>query len=236
MDIKKLKEILKKSFGKEKDTRLHAIVMLCIYFIFMLVLVLMIRIGNNDSANKNNDNKDLNIIENEPVKNEINYTYSYIINFDNNKETYLGKKIDNKEIFTYINNETTLDYAIIGDNYLIKENDKYHITDKLNTYFRYCDMEKIINMINNYHGISENNYIKYEVNNLDISNTFNDTMTGYCGAGTNLLLIEYENDTIKKVTFDLSNYISCITGTTHTLNLSMEFISVGTTENFNIEM
>ena len=73
MDIKKLKEVLKKSFGKEKDTRLHAIVMLCIYFIFMLVLVLMIRIGNNDSENKEKDNKDLNIIENEPVKNEINY-------------------------------------------------------------------------------------------------------------------------------------------------------------------
>lgn len=246
MDTKKLKEILKKSFGKEKDTRLHAIVMLCIYAIFMAVLVIVIRVGGSNTNLENNDNTSTDTNINNEIKEEldqnseensdINYTYSYLIEYDGIKENYIGSRINNKQKFTYMKDNNTFEYAIIGNNYLILKDGIYHITDKLDSYFKYCDAEKILEIVDTYHNEGSEEENKYNVNTMDIASKFNDSLTNYCGANTNLISLKIENDNLKEVNMNLDNYISCIEGNNHSLNIKMEFASIGTTEDFEIKM
>ena len=72
MKSDEVKEILKKCFGKEKDTRYHAIAMLSIYAFIFMILIIFIRVGGSTSNNDldDTDSEDNNEID-EYVKAEI---------------------------------------------------------------------------------------------------------------------------------------------------------------------
>ena len=232
------KKIFKMCFGKDKNPQLHAIAMLTLYLVFFLIVILVVRGMGNDIDNTNNrSNNNINIDKpsNEDVNNEINYTYSYTIDYDTNTAVYLGKRIDDKQKFTVINNGNSTNYAIINGNYLIFEDGIYKITDSLDDYFKYCDVEKILKIVVNEISDESGNSKSYSVDNVKISKFFNDKISGNNNGFNNITIIR-ENNTIKEIDMNLSNYISEVQGKTHSLVIKMNFADVGKTEDFEIKV
>ena len=248
MEKSKWKELLKKSFGKNKNDKYHAIAMLIIYGIFSLILVLLIRIGNSNNQNtpnittsptpsstsniKNNDNEENNHAINSE---DINYSYSYTITYNGITEVYLGKKIDTKEKFTLIKNGITTDYAILNDNYLILENGVYHITNAPNNVFKYCDISTILAVVDNEIPTVNNNVTKYQVTNKSLSINYKDKLLND-NELKNSINITMVDNILKSVDVDLSNYISSIEEKNSTLTIHMEFVDIGTTQDFDIKI
>lgn len=246
-------EILKKCFGKEKDDRYHAIAMLAIYGFFILILVVLIRVGgNNNSTNLNENNNasttpsvvpsqtpstDTNIedADQSDIINDINYSYSYTITYNGVSEVYLGKKIDEKEKFTLVKDGMTTEYAILNDNYLILENGVYHITENPSKFFKYCDMEKILSLVENEIPTENSGIIKYTISNQSLASSFKDTISIDNNQNNSIQLHVVEN-TLKSVDLDFSNYFSSIIGESVTLTIHMEFVDIGTTEDFEIKI
>ena len=246
MKNKAFSEILKKCFGKEKDERYHAIAMLAIYAIFILIVVLMIRLSGatgssqekkptptptptvtpapTDNPTTEEDQKT------DIVGNDVNYSYSYRITINGETEVYLGKKIDDKEKFTLIKNGVTTDYAILNDNYLKLENGIYNITQKPSEYFKYCDVEKILNLIENEQ--SDTNYL---ISNTKLSSVFNDKLKVDNNQNNEIKLTITDN-VLKSIDFNLNNYITSVTSEAKTLTIHMEFADIGTTEDFEIKV
>ena len=246
MKKKEFSEILKKCFGKEKDERYHAMAMLAIYGIFIIIIVLMIRLGGGTSSSLENnptptptptvtpsptDKPTIEKDEQEDIiGNDINYSYSYRITINGETEVYLGKKIDDKEKFTLIKNGITTDYAILNDNYLKLENGIYHITENPSKYFKYCDVEKILNLIEN-----DSTDVNHLISNTKLSSTFNDKLK-VDNNQNNEIKLTITNNTLKSIDFNLNNYITSITNEEMTLNIHMEFADIGTTEDFEIKV
>lgn len=244
------KEILKKCFGKEKNDRYHAVAMLIIYGIFMLILIIMIRIGGNTNQELNNNPQpssptvtqtpNNNTVENpsndtSSITESINYSYSYTVSYNGNSEVFLGKKINNKEKFTHIKDGITNSYAILDDNYLILENDIYHITNNPNTFFKYCDISEILSLVDDEIPTENNGVIKYQVPNNKLAISFKDKLAINNELNNSIILTTIDHQ-LKTADLDLTNYISSVTGTTNTLTIHMEFVDVGSTEDFNIQI
>lgn len=243
------KEIWKKCFGKEKDDRYHAIAMLAIYGVFLLIIILMVRLGgstiNNENSNStptpsptpttkpSEDNEDE--IDNIIDENDINYSYSYTITYNGVSEVYLGKKIDDKEKFTLVKDGITTDYAILSDNYLILENEIYHLTESPSRFFKYCDIEKILLLVENEISTTNENSVKYNLSNTSLAFSYKDTIT-INNEKTNLATLTIINDVLKSVDLDFSNYITAIDGKESVLTIHMEFVDIGTTEDFEIKV
>ena len=256
MKNKDFNEILKKCFGKEKDEKYHAVAMLIIYSIFLLIVVLMIRLGGSNVDNEVNDNtnQNNNIINSNPSPqpstepkedeeevdsnisgSDINYSYSYTITYNGENEVYLGKKLDDKEKFTLIKNGITKDYAILSDNYLILENNIYQITENPSNFFKYCDVEKLLVLTENEISTQNENIIKYNITNKILANSYKDDIT-VDNEQTNLITFNILNNSLKSVDLDFSNYISAVEGSQSTLTIHMEFVDIGTTEDFEIKV
>ena len=247
----KFNDFFKNAFGKDRDEQAHARAMLLIYGVFMLIVVLFIRLSpapkNVDSNNENNQVVDDNNITTTPtptaslnpeptptantekkkIEYEINYAYSYTINHDGNTEVYIGKRLDDKQKFSYIKDGKTTEYAIMDDNYLIKENGVYHIIDKLGNYFKYCDVEKILKLVEKKKPVSENKFI---VTNLELKEAFG--VVGVSNSLENTIQFEIVDGNIKSIELDLSNFIVGVDN----FNIKMEFADVGNVEDFEIKM
>lgn len=241
-----VKELLKKCFGKQKNDRYHAIAMLIIYFIFISIVVSVIRISDTtlDYKNSNeNDEYEVPIIDNNiGIENEgnnkkyqNNYSYSYNILYNGVSEVYLGKKNNDKEKFTLVKDGINTNYAILNDNFLVMENNIYHIAEKPSHLFKYCDVEKLLMVVENEISMESNNIIKYNVSNKKISMFYKDNIIEDNNLDNTIQLTK-ENDIVKIVDIDFSNYISSINNETSTLNIHMEFVDIGTTEDFEIKV
>lgn len=248
MNKKEFGELLKKCFGKGKDDRYHAIAMLIIYGVFILIVIAVVRLGgNNASLNTNKEIKNTPSPTVTPeakkettsdptdISSDVNYSYSYTITFDGNTEVYLGKKIDDKEKFTLIKNGESKEYAILDGNYLKLEDGKYHITDKLDNYFKYCDITKTLTLIQNSIPTESSDSVIYSVTNYDISKQFGGNILE-TDSKTNKVEITSNNGVLKSIDLDYSNYISTLLNSSHTLKIKMELANIGTTDNFDIKL
>lgn len=248
MKQKEWKEILKKCFGKEKDDRYHAIAMLAIYGVFILILVIFIRVGGsstnqttikepNQTSSPSTNSPTTNPIPENPTTNpsinDINYSYSYTITYNGVSEVYLGKKIDEKEKFTLIRNGITTNYAILNDNYLILEDGVYHITENPSKFFKYCDIEKILNLVENEIPTQNEERIKYTVSNQSLSSIYRDVLSLDNGQ-SNMIQLSLSDNILKGLDLDFSNYFTSIEGIAVSFLIHMEFADIGTTEDFEI--
>lgn len=250
MKNKEWKEILKKCFGKEKDDKYHAIAMLAIYGVFILILVIFIRVGGSSTnqtiiKEQNPTSPPITTTPTPkptteaPITNpsihDINYSYSYTITYNGISEVYLGKKIDEKEKFTLIRNGVTTDYAILNDNYLILENGTYHITENPSKFFKYCDIEKILNLVEDEISTERDGGILYSISNKRLSSTYRDNLL-LDNEENNIIQLFLTDNILKKVDIDFSNYFASMEGTTVSFLIHMEFADIGTTEDFEIIM
>lgn len=219
-------------------------------------MVIVIRIGNTNNPNTSETNPKPTDNSVEEVKNEkqdetnntntvpekkekvnINsdsYTYSYTINYDSQIETYLGKRWNNKEKFSYIKKDTTLEYAILDEKFLIYEDNKYHLTDQLENNYKYCDIDEILDIVSEMEPVEVNTFI-YDISNKKLSDTFDDTLANDNNLKNRVELVMEDHNT-RSVRMDLSNYISSVLNEKHSLIINMEFADIGTTEDFEIKM
>lgn len=253
-----LKDLLKKCFGKDKDDKYHAAGMLIIYGIFIAILVIFIRTSpsntNNEvkkenSNNNANSNSQIKLDENgksssgsndndkkttTAEKFDVNYSYIFTINTNGVKEIFTGKKLDEKEIFTYINSKGSIDYAKLSDNYLLKENGEYHIVDMPSVSLMYTDMDKISSLSENGQLIRNDNIYTFTVKTNDVVKSFNpDSKILVSDELTDTIIITTENEMIKTINMSLNNYYSVLYGS-GTLDVKVELNNIGTTENFDV--
>ncbi len=250
-ELKKIIDFFKdKKDNDDKDNRKHSIIMLAIYSIFLIVVVITVRTGSDSSVKTKeiDDSKTSNIkeedksldesnINNKNLRKEsdVNYSYMYTVTIDGEVENYIGKKCDDKEKFSYIKGDNSFEYAIKDDNYFILEGDIYHITDKLDSYFKYCDIEKILSIVEEIEPVIEDDKLIFNVENSKLSYVFGDVISDQT-SGLNNIAIKISNDTIIGADLNLSSYISSIIGGSHTLIIKMEYANVGKVEDFSIKL
>lgn len=246
------KELLKKCFGKEKDERYHAIAMLILYGLFFLVIIIMIRVSPTTTKENNPSSSPSPTITNDPTSGitnkdtttedqnlsnetfEINYSYIFTVENNGTKEIFTGKKLDDKEIFTYITSSGSTDYARLSNNYLIKENGEYHLVDSPSQNLKYTDMDTIISLTEKGTLTRNENIYQYSIPTSEVLSMYDSNQI----ADANIydtITITLENNTIKTIDINFSNYASIINGNVATnLTVKMEFNQVGTTENFDV--
>lgn len=249
MKKEELIKIFKKCFGKEKDDKYHAIAMLAIYGIFILIIIVGIKIGGNatqnivanpsttpsPTPNTNKTESPIDTTTESPSINDINYSYSYTVTYNGISDVYLGKKVDEKEKFTLISNGTTKNYAILNDNYLVLENGTYHLTENPSKFLKYCDIEKILNLVETEAKVEKENTILYTISNKDLSFTYKDKLL-LDNEKDNTVKFSLSNNVLKRVDLDLSNYLTSIENKELSLTVTMEFADIGTTADFEIKI
>lgn len=237
MNKSEFQELLQKCFGKKKDARYHAVSMLIIYGIFIFIIILAVRIGGSSHIQENvnpssSPMPEINSNSSVP-QTEMNYTYSYIITYHGNNEIYLGKKIGEKQKFTLITDHSTVDYAALGDHYFILENDTYHTAESPSKFLKYCDREKIELLVANEIPTENNNTISYSVSNQVIATFFHEVLEQNQDA-INLIQLHTVNGIVKEIDVDFSHYLSALEQTDSSFKIHMEFVDIGTTEDFEI--
>lgn len=241
MKKREFQELFQKCFGKKKDTRYHAITMLAIYGILLLIIMIVVRIGGSSTSNvqENSNPTPSPIVEDDSHQTtnqeKINYSYSYMITDNGKNEIYLGKKVGDKQKFTFIKDNSTVDYAVIKNNYFILENGTYQITENPSKFLKYCDREKIKLLVADEIPTENNHTISYSVSNQVIALFFEEVLEQDFEK-TNFIQIHTVNDEVKTIDIDLSNYLSSLEKVDRTLTIHMEFVDIGTTEDFEISL
>lgn len=244
--MKKFIDFFNGSPEEGENERQHAIKMLTIYGIFIIIIIAVVRttpINEKETPKQSTKKIEPKVEEKaeekvevkKTVEYDVNYSYSYKITFDNQIENYLGKKVDEKEKFSYIKDGITFEYAILNDNYLLLENGTYHVTDKLNTYFKYCDIEKIISLTSNEESVLSENKYTYNISNTKLADIFGDSII-VNNNNLNQIEIVLDSNNLKTINMNFSNYITSVLDSNHSLIINMEFANVGTTEDFNIKL
>ena len=94
--------------------------------------------------------------------------------------------------------------------------------------FFLCGVENEISM-------ESGNTVKYNISNQLLAKSYNDNLTLDNQLDNMIQLIKSDN-TLKSIDIDFSNYISSIDNTNSTLTIHMEFVDIGTTEDFEIKV
>ena len=118
---------------------------------------------------------------------------------------------------------------------MVLENGIYHITDTLNTYFRYCNIDKILNVLEKSEYVEANNKYIYNLTNINVFKMLSDNIKND-NKGLNTIELEFDTENLKAINMNLDNYISSVLDGNHTLSIKMEFANVGTTEDFEIKV
>lgn len=240
MNKKEWKELRKKCFGKNKDERYHGMAMLMIYGIFLLVIVVVIRVGGKS---KNYEETLPGIITPSPssmienptkVETQNNYSYSYTVTSNGQSEVYLGKRVEDKEKFTAIMNGISIYYAILSGDYFIWENDTYHMIDTPNLYFKYCNLDKVLELVNNAIPTENGNIIKYTIDNQTLANIFQEDIQNV--EGRNTIQIWKDKEQIKTITLNFTNYFSARNQVETTWTAELSYTDIGLTEDLDFSI
>jgi len=245
------KEILSKCFGSEKDERWNAVAMLIIFGFFLGILIVMLRVGNNTMSqeNSNTNSSPTPILTPTPTIDfsdnlnqgqesetyEINYSYLYTFTLGAETETMTGKRLDQKEIFTLINQAGSVDYAKMSDNYLKKENGKYHLVEIPSRNLIYANLDPLIAILEELTPNINLNQYTYYIPTSKLLTAYHKGLSLVDSNNTyNTVIITRNGNTMKTIDADYSALFSFISGTTNSYIIHMEFNHVGTTEDFTI--
>lgn len=245
-----IKKILKQCFGKERNEQYHAIFMLVIFGVFILVLSILLRsvpTDNNSKSPSNPSPSETPTVTKKPsttsptttpkenVSFDVNYSYVFTIMNNGTKEMFTGKRIDEKEIFTYVTSTTSGNYAKLSNNYLKKENGTYHIVDSPSSNLKYTNIDTIMGLIEAASLTKSDNIYTYTVPTSKVLTTYQSNKLVEASV-CDKIVATVVNNQVKTINVDFSNYATVINGNVPTtLTVNMEFNDIGTTENFEID-
>ena len=219
------KGVFKKCFGKEKNDRWHAVAMLTLYGIFFLIIYAMVAFGGRGTTDTKEPLK-------EEKKQDINYTYSYKINYDDLLEEILGKRIGNKEALVLTDSSNNISsYVVLNNTYYKLENDEQVKVDNITNYDKYFNRDKILELVKDLDYINKDNTYMYDVSNSSLADIFGDTLTS---SNTSQIFIVKENDNVTSITLELDSYIKDLTGEEHSLKITLLYTNIGTTSDFEV--
>lgn len=245
------KEVLSKCFGREKDERWNAVAMLIIFGFFISILIMILRVGGNTTSQAMSNvtssptstvtptstagSSDLELDQEQESGNyEINYSYLYNFTFGEETETITGKRLDQKEIFTIINQTGSTDYARLSENYLQKENGKYHLVEIPSRNLIYANLDPLIAALEELTpNINLNQYTYYVPTSTLLTAYHKDLGLVDSNNTYNTVIITRNDNTIESIDIDYSALSTLLSGTA-SYQVHMEFNHVGTTEDFTI--
>lgn len=206
------------------EKRIKALIFLGIYLILFIVII-----TSNQKNNITKENKiDKDNIQNTKQLENANFEYKYTIILDDLTCIYNGKKYEHKDLYTLICNSEEKYYYTNNGITLVKENDKYVLTDKIYYLFDYLEIDNILKILKNV--VKDNNM--YTITNIklgDITTIFNNSNQ------TNQVNIYYDsNKNISKIELNLLNYAKYVGKANDKAQIILEYFSYGKVNNFNI--
>ena len=246
------KEILNKCFGSEKDERWNAVAMLIIFGFFISILIIMLRVSETTSNQHNSstvssptptltstptaDSSDIQLDQDQETGNyEINYSYLYTFTSNEEIETITGKRLDQKEIFTLINQMGSTDYARLSENYLQKENGEYHLVEMPSRNLIYANLDPLISILEELTpDINLNQYTYYVPTSMLLGAYHKDLGLIDSSNNYNIVVVTRNSNAIESIDADYSALSTVLNETTNLYTVHMEFNHVGTTEDFTI--
>lgn len=158
----------------KNDKKYRAIIKLLLYVLFIILAIIIANMSGNGSnlnyeASEKNELTNLEDNKNEEIiKLPANYEYNIIITIDEEEYQYSGKKINNEKTIKKIIKDTTTDYIYQNNNYYMKNEDEYILTNKAEVYDIINEMYINIDNINMYLNKSTKNGTQYIVYLKDI--------------------------------------------------------------------
>lgn len=158
----------------KNDKKYRAIIKLSLYGLFIILVIIIANMSGNDSnlnyeASEKNELTNIEDNKNEEIiKLPANYEYNIIINIDEEEYQYSGQKVNNEKTIKKTIKDTTTDYIYQNNNYYIKNEDEYILTNKAEVYDIINEMYINIDNINMYLNKSTKNGTQYIVYLKDI--------------------------------------------------------------------
>lgn len=214
-----------------KNKQYYAIANLVFYSCLILVLIIGIRTSpstsdNSSNLNNNGSNAQTKIEGYSNIKNK-NYNFKYILSVDNVKTEYIGKQRENKILFTDKTNNK--EYFVQDNIVLVKENNKFVLSDFKTQYFNYLDVD-VIEEILSLSTKDEDEYIITGENFEKIisSKGISDDYEIY-------IQIHKTNNIITKIDFDLTEYVTLnVKNIIGSVKLELEYSNFNLIEEFDI--
>lgn len=214
------------------NKRYYAIANLIFYSVLLIVLIGIVRTSPttntyNDNNNNNSNSEEISEISTLDGINKRNFNFIYDLIVDNNKISYVGKMYDKK--IMYEDKSSNNKYFIQDDLLLKKIENNYVVVERPKMYFNYFDVD-LLNMIfdksvqdKNDYVISLSDFVKIVKEEDFVSN------------GEVLIEVDMENNIVRKITFDLTDFVK-ETEQTNVENalLELKYYDYGLVKDFNI--
>lgn len=231
-----------------KEERIKSTIMFLIMVFFFGFLALSARSNDNNTTNNkktentitpgtNIDNTNSDIEGIDSLK-QNNYGYIYTFTTTTSKEKITGKIYNNKEKFTIINNETTLEGARLGEDYLILENGNFHFSNVPSENIKYTNTSNLISLLNLSSFEEKKDRFEYEIEPIDMFDIYSPDFIydEFLDYGTDHAYVYYDNKNISKIEISLNNYQKAITNNqSDTLTITLEYFDHQKQEDFDIK-
>lgn len=243
----------KKKNNNEEMTKQDQIkngIMLVLMILFFAALVIPLRNSNNKEPNNNSNNKNNkpnnNIIDNNNESSikginylkDNNYAYIYTFELPEYKEKITGKIYNNKEKFTIINNNQTIEAARLGNDYLILQNGNFQFTNVPSDNLKYANIKNLQALLEMSIFEEKEGKITYEIDPIDTLDIYAPDILydEFANYNSDSVSIYYQNDYITKIKIDFNNYQSIVTGNNkNTLKIVLEYFDYQKQEDFDIK-
>lgn len=215
----------------DNKKRTKSFVMLMIYLVFFLVLIIASRTNNNKHGDKPvNDNTAVQEkLQGTKALLKSNFNYVYTIMIDDNLYTYVGKKYEDKDMFTLNIDNTISNYYIYDEITLIKRERDYVLTDKPYYLFDYLNVNNVVDILDNSKLNNETNL--YEISNSKLGKVVN---SENISEELNTITIYYENNKINKIVMDVTNYALYWGKNVSKVFITLEYSDYNKIDNFNL--
>lgn len=230
--------MIDKDFFKNKDN-----VLAIIGIIFFVVLAIIARNNNSSMSSNEQDDSVNNVVEKENQQEEseedINYKFTYTVNNNGNISVIEGKRYNNKEKFSIIENGSKQEYARLDTSYMKLFNDNYEILkEDINDYFKYIDINSVKEILeySNYEEDEEDDIENYSIDITDLIDRYNFELdyNGFDDFDDDSVILTRRNNNIVSIEMDYSNYFTYVNNSTYTFKVTMNFSSYGKVEDFDI--
>lgn len=229
--------------------RKKAILFFSIYFVFFLVLISMVRLNRSDNLNQDtnhpNSSPEITVSPNNPTSQKNNYRYIYTYQINGNTIVYNGKKYQNKESFTMIQNQQANAYYRLNNRYYKQKNSQYVSSENPYLYSQFLDLNQLTTSLKTAKIQSEEkNKTTYAVSALDIYDEYFPDFSYNAFSLEKIkddkIIVTTAENRITKVEFYLSNsfaYYGQTIGKDYSeVNIVLEYFDFGNISDFNISV
>lgn len=226
------------------DKKYRARLILFLYLVFFIIIIVVIRTGNisNNSVDTTNNDKieDIQVEVNNEffLKDEFsyidsnNYNFNFLINYNNQEVSSVGKRFDNKFMFDVINDDNVANFIATGNLAKIKKDEEYSTTDYPYVLFNYYNNSVIENILSD--STFDNSTGLYIISNEKLFSYIDNNSSIVLSNKTanNSIELVKKNNKVVTIIFDLSNIAKEINAFESSLNIRLEYYNFNLVDDF----